>query len=266
MDMRPDIRDLKRDFDEDGVIFLPGFLDARALAEAQAAYDWSLANPGPFMSTFPNDPGALQDLSNPAALEAYRPMLEASPLPALLTQVWGGGPVWFMYEQLFRKARGGERTPWHQDTPYIPCGGKKMAVCWISFDAVSREETLEYCLGSHHLPTHNAVSFKPGDPTDPLWKDADLPRMPDIEAYRDAWRIEGYAVEPGDVVIFHPSVMHGGGQPGPDRGRRTLSLRFFGDDVVYETRPGTPAAPRLDGLHDLAPGAPFRHPAFPKLV
>jgi hypothetical protein len=267
MDMRPDrIRDLKADFERDGVIFLPGFLDAEALADAQDAYDWSLANPGPYGTTFPDDPGARQDLGNPGAFEAYRPMLERSPLPALLAKLWDSGSVWFMYEQVFLKANGGQRTPWHQDTPYIPADGRQMAVCWISFDSVSRAEALEYCLGSHLGPTFNAVSFKPGDPTDPLWKDADLPRMPDIEAARGDWRIDGFAVEPGDVVIFHPSAMHGGGQPAPGRRRRTLSLRFFGDDVVYAKRPGPTPAPRVDGLHELASGAPFRNPAFPKLV
>jgi len=266
MDMRPDIRDLRQDFERDGAFCLRGFLDAAALRDAQEAFDWSLANPGPGKSEFPDDPGARQDLSNPGAFDAYRPMLERSPLPALLAQTWGSASVWFMYEQIFLKQRGGQRTPWHQDTPYIPADGPQMAVCWISFDKVTEPEALEFCLGSHLGPTHNAISFKPGDPTDPLWKDADLPRMPDIEAERGKWRIKGWAVEPGDVVIFHPSVMHGGGATGAERGRRTLSLRFFGDDTIYARRPGPTPAPRLDGLHDLATGQPFRHPDFPKLV
>jgi hypothetical protein len=260
-----DIADLKHAFDRDGVIFLPGFLGPAALADALWAFEWTLANPSPALSVFPNDPGARQDLANPAALGAYRPMLDRSPFPALLAALWGSRSVWFMYEQLFLKARMGQRTPWHQDTPYIPADGRHMAVCWISFDPVAREEALEFCLGTHRGPVHNGVTFQPGDPTDPLYKQGDLPRMPDVEAERARWSIAGWAVAPGDVLIFHPSLMHGGGAPGPAR-RRTLSLRFFGDDVVYARRPGTPAAPRLAGLHDLAPGAPFRHPAFPKLV
>jgi ectoine hydroxylase-related dioxygenase (phytanoyl-CoA dioxygenase family) len=217
--------------------------------------------------TFPGDPGAIQDLANPAAREAYAPMLARSPLPALLSRVWGGGPVWFFYEQVFRKAGASRRTPWHQDTPYIPVDGAQLAVAWMSFDPVPRDQALEFCLGSHRGPVFNGASFKAGDDTDPFFKDADLPRLPDIEAQRDAWRIGGWATDPGDVLIFHPSVLHGGGAPGPARERRTLSLRFFGEDAVYARRPGPTPAPRVEGLHErLGPGAPFRDPAFARLV
>ena len=37
--------DLIEAYARDGVVFLPGVLDAAALADAQASYDWSLANP-----------------------------------------------------------------------------------------------------------------------------------------------------------------------------------------------------------------------------
>jgi hypothetical protein len=47
--------------------------------------------------------------------------------------------------------------------------------------------------------------------------------------------------------------------------RETLSLRFFGSDAIYATRPG-PCGPRVVGLHkSLNHGDPFRHPAFMKL-
>jgi ectoine hydroxylase-related dioxygenase (phytanoyl-CoA dioxygenase family) len=140
-------------------------------------------------------------------------------------------------------------------------------VVWISLDPVNSQETLEYCLGSHKGPLFNATSFKPGDPTDPLYKTGNLPRLPDIEAERDHWNIRGWATEPGDVVLFHPSVLHGGGAPGANGRRRTLTLRFFGEDAVYASRPGPTAAPRVPGLHEsLKDGDPFRHPVFPLLA
>ena len=39
-------------------------------------------------------------------------------------------------------------------------------------------------------------------------------------------------VTPGDVVLLHPAVIHGGGHTKAGRRRRTLSVRFFGEDVV----------------------------------
>jgi ectoine hydroxylase-related dioxygenase (phytanoyl-CoA dioxygenase family) len=260
--------ELSHALDTDGVIHLKGLLDAAALQDAFDAWAWSFAHPGPgYLAAFPDDPRARQDLGNPAAREAYRPMLARSPLPRLLADLWGGSPVWFMYEQVFHKRSASKRTPWHQDTPYLPVEGAHLAVAWITFDAVSRDEALEYVLGSHRGPLYNGASFSPGDDTDPFYRDGEMPRMPDIEASRDDWPIHGWETAPGDVVIFHPSLLHGGGATGADRERRTLSLRFFGDDAVYVRRPGETPAPRVTGLHEaLAPGARFRHPAFQQLI
>jgi hypothetical protein len=47
--------------------------------------------------------------------------------------------------------------------------------------------------------------------------------------------------------------------------RRTLSLRFLGDDATHAPRPWT-TSPPFPGLADeLAAGAPMDHPLFPLL-
>lgn len=258
---------LRDDLHRDGVIHIPSFLSPTDLIDVADAFEWTENNRGPGYTPFPGDPGAWQDLANPAAYQAYLGMLQRSPISGLLSALWGGGPVWFMYEQIFNKEGTSNRTPWHQDTPYMPINGEHMAVVWISLDPVSREETLEFCRGSHRGTLFNATSFKPDDPTDPLYKDADLPRLPDIESERDQWDIVGWATEPGDVVIFHPSTLHGGGAPGATGRRRTLTLRYFGENAYYEARPGPTPAPRVEGLNEsLTEGAPFRHPVFPRLA
>jgi hypothetical protein len=262
-----DIEALRKAMDRDGVVHIPGFLSRSDLDDAEAAFNWTRDNPGPGFTEFPGDPGSWQDLSNPAAYEAYSGMLKRTPIPGLLSRLWGGGPVWFMYEQIFGKQGTTKRTPWHQDTPYQPIAGDNIGVVWISLDPVNREETLEFCLGSHRGTLYNASSFKPGDPTDPFYKTGNLPRLPDVEAERDNWDIKGWASEPGDIILFHPSVLHGGGAPGSAGKRRTLTLRFFGEDAVYDARPGPTAAPNVAGLHEsMNTGDPFRHPVFPKLA
>ena len=92
-----------------GVVLLKDALDPRSLAAAEAAYDWSLANPGPGASRLPQKGEGvfLNDLFNPRCLEGYREMLEASPLPTLIADIWGAADVWFFYEQVFLK-EGGE--------------------------------------------------------------------------------------------------------------------------------------------------------------
>jgi hypothetical protein len=92
-------------FERDGVVCLPGALDAEQLGDALAAWAWSLANPGPRASRIrqATEGTFFNDLFNPDCLTGYRDMLEASPLPAQVARLWGHGPVWFMYEQVFLK-------------------------------------------------------------------------------------------------------------------------------------------------------------------
>ena len=236
---------------EDGVVCIRDVLDARWRGDCEAAWRWSLENPGPLASRLLGTDDARQDLCNPAAPERYRELLEDSPVADVVAALWQTEHVWFMYEQIFHKTQGlSGRTPWHQDSPYLAVDGERLAVVWISFEKVPREYALEFVRGSHRGPLYDGSRFDPADHTAPLYGTGELPRLPDIEAERANWDIVSFRVEPGDVLVFHPAMLHGGGATDPTHPeRRTLSLRFFGDDAVYAKRPG-PAGPRVPGLHD----------------
>ncbi len=263
-----DLAAVRRAYRDDGVVFLPRVLDDAALKDALAAYDWSVTHPGPAASKIRQHGDALfyQDLYNPGCTDAYRPMLQSSPLPKLIADIWGTPDVWFMYEQVFLK-EGGEsrRTPWHQDSSYLAIAGDDLAVAWITFDAVAKKDSLEFVRGSHKGILYNGSSFELGNDTAPLHPGDALPRLPDIEAARDAFDIVSFAVEPGDLVLFHPAMLHGGAPTHPGTRRRTLTLRFFGRDAFYDKRPG-PAGPRLPPDHGLRQGDRLRDPGFLKLA
>ena len=262
-----DLTAIRKAYAEDGVAFVPNALDGKALAAAQAAYEWSIANPGPAASTFKqhSDATFYQDLYNPGCVAAYRDMLETSPLPKLIADIWGTPDVWFMYEQVFLK-EGGEsrRTPWHQDSSYLTVAGSDLAVAWITFDAVSKADSLEFVRGSHKGPLYNGSRFELDDDTAPLHPTAEMPRLPDIEAARERFDIMSFAVAPGDLVLFHPAMLHGGAPTHPGQRRRTLTLRFFGRDAFYDQRPGR-AGPRRSGS-TMKQGDAFRDASFLKLL
>ena len=131
---------------------------------------------------------------------------------------------------------------------------------------MSEADSLEFVRGSHRGVLYNGSRFDLDDDTAPLHQTDALPRLPDIEANRADYDIVSFAVEPGDVVMFHPALLHGGGATRPGMRRRTLTLRFFGANAVYDARPG-PAGPRIDGLHSgKRTGDPFRHESFLKLA
>lgn len=278
--MEQDLVKLRRDFRNDGVVCVRNALDAESMRLALEAYEWSLSNPSPGAAQFEGTPDApakfYQDLFNPNALPAYRRLLETSQAADVVAKVWGADDVWFFYEQVFLKEGGqSRRTPWHQDSSYLPIAGDLLAVMWISFDPVPKEDSLEFVRGSHRGVMYDGSRFDPNDDTAPIYGDGSLPRLPNIEAERDRWDIVSWAVEPGDVLLFHTGMLHGGAGTRAGRRRRTLSLRFFGTDAVFAPRPGwsvngqkrtdEPKSAIEDLNRRLKPGEPFRHATFPKL-
>ena len=264
---------MRTDYRDDGVVALPGALGSECMTLALEAYEWSLDNPGPGASNLPNQASGtfFQDLANPQAFEQYFDLVNHPDLVAILKELFVGKHAWFMYEQVFKKHSGStRRTPWHQDTPYLPVGGNDLAVIWISFDNVDRDSTLEFVMKSHRGTLFDGSRFDPRDDTAPLYDHADYPRLPDIEANRNQYPIVGWPCSPGDVIVFHPSMLHGGGATTGTQLRRTLSLRYFGEDAVIAERPGAKVANRPKNLHPLhrvrqnPAGSPFRHADFPQ--
>ena len=273
------MNDLQQQFHDDGVIHLPGVLDGATLALATAAFTWTLAHPGPGAgAVLPGTPGTFyQDQANPDAFPAYQHLLRETCIPDLITDLFGGRDLWLMYEQIWWKDGDTRRTPWHQDLPYLPVAGRDLAVLWTCLDAVPRELSLEFVRGSQRGPLYNPTAFNPDDVGAALFDRAQWPPLPDIEAARADFAIVSWAMVPGDVVLFHPATLHGGAPTRSGQARRTLSLRFFGDDAWVAKRPHDGMA-NIDGLkHDdggrhplkkmalAVDGSPFRHADFPRL-
>ncbi|NKB98449.1 MAG: phytanoyl-CoA dioxygenase [Pseudomonadales bacterium] len=261
-------------YERDGAVLLAGVLSAEAQALAYEAYLWSLSNPGPGAAALPNTESGTfyNDLANPDSFKPYNALVRHPEIIGLVQSLFAGDSAWFMYEQVFKKSGGvTRRTPWHQDTPYLPVEGRDLTVLWMSFESVPATNALEFVAGSHSSTLYDGSRFDPADDTAPLYNHPDYPRLPDIEGNRSAHQILSWATEPGDVIAFHPSTLHGGGATTSKAQRQTLSLRFFGDDAKVAERPGAKVANPQRNTHPLnkiranKPGSPFRHPDFPKI-
>lgn len=275
-----DMEVLRRRFREDGVIHIPQALDSRCLDLAEECFEWTLNNPGPGAgAALLGTPGTFyQDQANPDAFPAYKQLLCDTHIADIAAALFESENVWLMYEQIWLKEGADtRRTPWHQDLPYLPAAGEHLAVFWTCLDPVEKIDSLEFVTGSHRGPLFNPSAFNPDDVSANLFDDLEYPQLPDVDAERDAFAISSWAMEPGDVVVFHPAMLHGGAQTRAGVRRRTLSLRFFGDDARCAKRPHDGMA-NIDGLkHDdggrhplkkmaLAEhGTLFRHPDFPQL-
>jgi ectoine hydroxylase-related dioxygenase (phytanoyl-CoA dioxygenase family) len=256
-------------FETDGAVWLPGLLSRSWLTLIEAGLRRNVNNPGPNARThYKGRPGAFyDDHCNYAAIPEYQRLLEDSPMADILVKLLKTENLWLFYDQIFIKEGGySRRTPWHQDTPYFMADGSQIAGLWISLDPLTEAETLEVVAGSHRGPLYNGSAFDDQDDTVPVFDLVRFPRLPDIQRDRESWNIISWASKPGDVLIMHPSILHGGAEMREGGRRRTLSLRMFGDDVVYVERPGAGHAPQFAGVSEvLRTGDPLRHPWFPKL-
>lgn len=275
---RSTLRDAYR---TDGLVKLEGLLDAEMLAKCRASYDWSVANPGPFAFNIfdGTEHVTINDNSNPAAQPRYKALVNTAVFADALAQVWGSEHVWFFAEEVFGKEGGkAGRSPWHQDTSYLPWAGAHWANLWISFEPLPKANAIEVVRGSHHGVTYDGTTFTdPNDPTKPLHGGDTWPRLPDIEAERKAdrarWDVLSYGTEPGDVIMLHPHCLHGGAPVNAATpNRHTLVLRFFGDDATFralpeESRSGYPRQGILfsEELAHLKEGDAFRAPCFQQI-
>ena len=227
--------DIDGDLDGDGVICVRRALDAAGVEAMEQAFEWSVANPSPAAKRFYPDEAAtfLEDTGgNHLAVAQQVGVVD------LVKTLWGVDHVWYFGEQLFLKEGGAaRRTPWHQDTSYLRILGDQMVAVWISMDPLPAEHSLEFVRGSHRGTLYNGSAFAAHDDTAPLYKQSTLPRLPDIQAARDRFDIVSWATEPGDVLVFHLGILHGGAGTEPGIRRRTLSLRFLGPDVTFDGRP-----------------------------
>jgi ectoine hydroxylase-related dioxygenase (phytanoyl-CoA dioxygenase family) len=266
------LRDLTADeiraFVDDGVVCARGVMSARWLDRVAAAIERNLAQPSTIGKNISKpEKGFLNDIFMWLADPDYRAFVMESPASRLAWQALAGlgarNGVTFFYDQCFVKEPGTQvPTPWHHDLTFWPVEGHQVCSIWMPLDPVTRQSSgLEYVRGSHRwekrfkaiTPDYNAFMMNPA-----------LEDVPDIDAHRTDYDLVNWDMEPGDVLLFHPLVVHGSGANASlTRRRRALATRWFGDDVVYRKLPHTMPLPAGHGLAD---GEPFHGRFFPRLL
>jgi ectoine hydroxylase-related dioxygenase (phytanoyl-CoA dioxygenase family) len=252
----------------DGAVCARGLLDEATVEPMRDALEAVIAGKGIAGDGLKDgDDGFHGDIFVWKLHDAFRDLALTSSLPALAHQVLGSKTVNFFYEQFFVKRAGSPvETPWHQDIPFWPVEGKQIISFWITLDPVTRESSgLEFVKGSHHW-AQRYKAVPPNYDTHPIGAylmDTELPAAPDFSELREEHELLGWDMEPGDVLLFGPTVAHGSsGNASNAWDRRALAFRYSGDDVVYAPRHAT--MPLL-WEHGLAPGDRLAGSLFPQV-
>lgn len=259
-----DTADLAALYARDGVVCLRGLLGADWVARARAGLDRQNAAPGPLSQVFPGRRGEGAFLSH---LHGWRrdPDIRAvaleSPLAPTVAAIMGEPQLRLFYDQSFTKQPGADApTPWHHDLTFWPVRGGALASAWIALDPVDAESgAVHFLAGSHRSPAR----FRPTQPDTPAARrlmNMALPPAPNGWA-APADTLIGFALDPGDVLLFDARTLHGArGNRHPARPRRGLTIRYAGAGVRWAA--GDHVL-RFDPPLALADGAPLGDPDFP---
>lgn len=266
--------DLIRSLREDGVILMKNALNAQELSIIRNVFDSHLGMAPPWVIDRSTEKARfLFAFLSPDMVEApaFQRLWTETKLLDIAQRAFSTPEIWFWHEQIFFKEGSGgervERTEWHQDLVVDPIEGDDLLRFWITLEPVEKEYALEFVRGSHRGPVYSV------EDTSDAADDNEAVPMPDIDADRSQWDIVRWATEPGDILAFHPGIIHGGGSTKPDGVRRTLVTVFVGRDARYSPRPlpafiakatDGPSRVQRERLAQLRPGDPL-HRAMPRL-
>ena len=264
-------KEILENFRRDGVVMVENVLHSEWLLLLELGLQRVLNNSSQELHLFfeGQEGEFIETIRNFEVIPEIRRLIYDSPIADLIGKLISSDNLWLYSDEFFIKQGGNSaRTPWHQDTPYWPIAGQQIASAWVSLDYLSKEECLEYVAGSHRGTIYDG--FNPSkvkeDPTLPHYGQ-EYPALPDIEKNRELYDIRAWEITPGDIIFAHPSVLHGGGPTGPTSQRRAITIRIYGDDICYASRPKSkPTVPLTPGLSlSLKPGEPLRSPWYPRI-
>jgi len=241
-----DIKKIKFDYDLNGATVIRDVIDSNWIKEMRIAIDSILSNPGKASIEYTpkeNTGRYYGDFFLWRRNKSFKDFAFESNLPELAGKILDSKNINFFYDQLLvKEPKTIEGTPWHHDLPYWPIRGGHIISFWVGFDKVTKNTgAVEYIKGSHKWNKFFApASFGKDTGFNDIYKKMGLEPMPDINSNLKDYELLSWDVNPGDIVVHHPLVIHGSsGNFSSNTRRRGLALRYIGDDVTWDDRPGT---------------------------
>lgn len=170
-------------------------------------------------------------------LEEYRRFVFESPIAEAAGRVMQSSQIRFFFDEFFAKPpQSDAKTLWHCDRMGWPTTGVMVPSIWIPLTPIVKANCLEVLAGTQHDDVPYWL-FSPN--ARKMIKPDDRVPHPDIESRRGepGLRFLSWDMDPGDILIVHPWVLHYSGGNPTDDWRIAISERVFGDDIRWAPRP-----------------------------
>jgi len=244
--LNSELKNIKSDYFNDGVTVIRDVVDLHWIKEMQIAIDYILSDPGKASIEYTpkeNTGRYYGDFFLWRRNKSFKNFAFESNLPELAGKILDSKNINFFYDQLLvKEPKTKEPTPWHHDLPYWPIKGNHIISFWVGFDKVTKNTgAVKYIKGSHKWNKFYApATFGKNSGMSEIYKKMGLEPMPDINSNLESYELLSWDVNPGDIIVHHPLVIHGSsGNFSSNTRRRGLALRYIGDDVTWDDRPGT---------------------------
>jgi ectoine hydroxylase-related dioxygenase (phytanoyl-CoA dioxygenase family) len=212
-----------RKYREDGYVIFREVIDADLIREADAHVRW-------LQERYPERRG--EDLSTElVASDPFWVRLVSDDRLLDVASIFIGPDIaLFASHYISKPPRSGKLVPWHQDGAFWPLDPMNVVTLWLAVDESTPENgCLRVIPGSHAEGLH-AVRDRPGDGA-----------VFDVESAVavDETRAADLALEPGDVEVHHPNIMHGSNRNASPKRRCGLTIRY----IPTSTRITSPEQP-----------------------
>ena len=224
----------------------------------------NLAFPGPHFESLPllaSSARFMNDYCNWRRIPEYEKFVMESPAKVMARNVMASSSSIFYHEHmLVKEPLADSPTPWHHDQPYYPIDGEQMLSMWFPVDPVPLDATLLFVKGSHMRGYYAPRKFE----TQLNYEGSDeLPSIPSVADAPHEHEVLGWALQPGDCVLFSGKTLHGAvGNSSSSTSRRVLTTRWLGDDARFAPRKWAISPPYTGGLKA---GDPMECALFPRL-
>lgn len=266
-------------FHRDGVVLLKSLFDSRWIDLLNKGLARNCENPTHRARTWDRDEQGrtmFWDSQAWQGIDEYRQFVFSSPAAELAGKLLRSREINFFFDAVFVRSPGTQfATPWHQDEPYWSIEGYDTCTIWMPLVPVAKKSALAFVPGSHLIDQvfdqYNFGSLNPDDKSDVDQVDfsgiAENP-MPDIDADPERYGVVSWDMQPGDCVVFHGRVMHGGsGKLEADQDLRVFTSKWIGDDVRIKFRECgmDPDHSAIMSAHGLNPGDRPGTDLYPKV-
>lgn len=229
-----DITELKKSFEQDGYIFIPGFLNNDEVKEIRNKLDQFIEQEVPSMPVehkFYEDKSDEKTLKQLQDLHRYNSffseVLNKSKFQQIATALLDDQVIGKNLEYFNKPPKIGKPTPPHQDGYYFMLNPPKAVTMWMALEDVDEiNGCVRYIKGSH------LKGMRPHGKTQTLGFSQGIIDYGDEDSKAEIC----FPAKPGDLLIHHALTIHrADGNKSDTRSRKALGLIYFAKSAKEDT-------------------------------